>query len=84
MLKKMVFFRYSILDHLSEMAADKGNASAREGALMAYEQLFNSLGSKFEPYVVPISYFLLSRAGFNFGLAVLIGSYFAAFAPLLR
>jgi len=62
-LKLSSLKKYSILDKLAETVKDKKSAKAREGALFAYERLFATLGSSFEPYVVHVLPHLLACHG---------------------
>ena len=39
------------MQSLLSLAQDKKSAFAREGSLLAFERLFDELGSLFEPYV---------------------------------
>jgi hypothetical protein len=54
---------YDLVARLSGLAEMKSNAKARQGALMAFQQLFETLGSKFEPYVVRVLPHLLRLMG---------------------
>jgi hypothetical protein len=54
---------YGIVDSLKLAVEDKASATAREGALMAFECLCSKLGRLFEPYVIHILPLLLSCFG---------------------
>lgn len=54
---------YGVVDALKHAVEDKASATAREGALMAFECLCTKLGRLFEPYVIHILPLLLSCFG---------------------
>ncbi|CAG9759746.1 unnamed protein product [Ceutorhynchus assimilis] len=55
--------QYDIMNKLTEAVQDKKNYKHREGALFAFEMLFEMLGKLFEPYIVHVLPHLLQCFG---------------------